>query len=104
MPSSLPAISWGAMLPMLVVTGTALLILVLDPFTPPARRDRLAVISLLGVVASAGAVVARWGQPEIVFGGMLAADAFVTYAFEAAAAEGADVGRLAAQLLTRTVV
>ena len=64
------------MLPMLVVTGTGLLILILDPFTAPAQRDRLGVLSLLGVVLAAGAVLARWGQPEIVFGGRLAADAF----------------------------
>jgi NADH-quinone oxidoreductase subunit N len=76
MPSSLPAISWSALLPMLVVTGTGLLILVLDSFTPSAQRSRLAVISLLGIVAAAGATVGGWGQPEIIFGGMLAADAF----------------------------
>jgi len=76
---SLPPISWGAMLPMLLVTGTGLLILILDPFTPPGRRDRLAVLSLLGVVASAGVLVLQWGRSEIVFGGMLAADGFAQF-------------------------
>ena len=76
MPSSLPAVSWSALLPMLVITGTGLLVLVLDSFTPPAQRSRLAGISLLGILAAAGAVGAAWGQPEIVFSGMLAADAF----------------------------
>ena len=76
MPGSLPLISWGPLLPMLVVTGTGLLILVLDPFTLPAHRNRLGVISLLGVVAAVATVLAEWGQPEVTFGGMLAADAF----------------------------
>lgn len=79
MPSSLPAIAWGAMLPMLMVTGTGLLILILDPFILPERRDHLAALSLLGIAAAAGAVVARWGQPEIAFRGMLAADAFAQF-------------------------
>src|SRR5574337_1104154 len=79
MPSSLPPISWDAMLPMLLVTGTGLLILVLDPFTPPARGNRLAVLSLSGVILAAGALVLQWGQPEIVFRGMLAMDAFAHF-------------------------
>jgi NADH-quinone oxidoreductase subunit N len=79
MPTNLPAISWGAMLPMLLVAGTGLLILVLDPFTPPARRDRLAVLSLVGIVAAAVVLLVRRDRSEIVFGGMLAADGFAFY-------------------------
>jgi NADH-quinone oxidoreductase subunit N len=67
------------MLPMLLVAGTGLLILVLDALTPPARRDRLAVVSLLGVVAAAGVLVAQTGRTEIVFGGMLAMDDFAHF-------------------------
>jgi NADH-quinone oxidoreductase subunit N len=76
---NLPSVPWGAMLPMLLVTGTGLLVLLLDPFTPPSRRDRLAGLSLMGIVAAAVVLVVRRGQPEIVFGGMLAADAFAFY-------------------------
>ena len=53
---SLPSISWGAMLPMLLVAGTGLLVLVLDPLTPPERRDRLAALSLAGILAAADIV------------------------------------------------
>ncbi|MEK6718922.1 MAG: NADH-quinone oxidoreductase subunit N [candidate division NC10 bacterium] len=79
MPSSLPQISWGAMLPMLLVAGAGILILILDPLTPPARRDRLAALGLVGIVAAAVALLAQRGRPEVVFGGMLAADAFALF-------------------------
>ena len=67
------------MLPMLLVAGAGLLVLLLDPFTPPDRRDRLAVLSLVGIVAATVAVLLRRGQAEIVFGGMLAADGFAVF-------------------------
>jgi len=79
MPSNLPAISWGAMLPMLLVAGTGLLVLILDPFTPPERRERLAVLSLLGIVAAAVVLLVRRGQSDIMFGGMLASDSFAIF-------------------------
>jgi hypothetical protein len=72
---------------------------------PPERldgtmTDALGALGLLALQAS----LARGESGDEVALDLLAADAFVTYAFEAAAAEGADVGRLAAKLLTRTVV
>jgi len=76
MGNSLPGVPWGAMLPMLVVTGTGLLVLILDPLLSPERHGRLALLSLLGIVAAALAQLFRWQQPEVAFGGMLAADAF----------------------------
>jgi NADH-quinone oxidoreductase subunit N len=73
---SLPSIHWGAMLPMLLITAAGLLVLVLDPLTPPERRDRLAVLSFAGILAATLAQLWRHGRTDIVFGGMLAADEF----------------------------
>jgi NADH-quinone oxidoreductase subunit N len=67
------------MLPFLVMTGTGLLVLVLDPLMAPERRDRLPLVSLAGVVVTAAIVLLRWGQSEIAFGGMLAADGFSAF-------------------------
>ena len=79
MESSLPQASWGALLPFLVITGTGLLVLVLDPLMAPEHRDRLPVLSLGGVVAAAAVLLLNRGQAEIAFGGMLAADGFAFF-------------------------
>src|SRR5574341_715087 len=76
---SLSPIPWSAMLPMLLVAGTGLAVLILDPLTPADRRERLAALSLIGIGAAAVALVVHRGHPEIVFGGMLAADDFALY-------------------------
>jgi NADH-quinone oxidoreductase subunit N len=64
---------------MLLITGAGLLVLILDPLTPPSRRGGLAAVSLAGIAGAAVALVARRDQAEIVFGGMLAADGFALY-------------------------
>ncbi|MBI4537701.1 MAG: NADH-quinone oxidoreductase subunit N [candidate division NC10 bacterium] len=76
MPGSFPQISWGAMMPLLLVTATGLLVLVLDSLIAPEHRQRLSSVCLGGIVAAAAAVLVRWGRSEILFGGTLAADAF----------------------------
>jgi hypothetical protein len=71
----------------------------------PAERlngsltDALGALGLLALQVS----LAGGERGDAVALDLLAADAFVTYAFEAAAEEGADVGHVAADLLARTV-
>lgn len=79
MENSLPQVSWGALLPFLAITATGLLILILDPFMAPERRDRLPLLGLGGIVTAALILVLRRDRPEIVFGGMLASDDFALY-------------------------
>ena len=67
------------MLPFLVMTGTGLLILVLDPLMAPERRDRLPLVALAGVATAAATLLLGWGEPEMAFGGMLAADGFAFF-------------------------
>jgi len=67
------------MLPFLIITATGLLVLVLDPLMAPERRDRLPLVSLAGVVSAAAVLILRRHHPEIIFGGMLAADGFATF-------------------------
>jgi NADH-quinone oxidoreductase subunit N len=79
MENSLPQVSWGPLMPFLAITGTGLLILILDPFMAPERRDRLPLLGLGGVAVAALVLVLRRDRPEIVFGGMLASDDFALY-------------------------
>lgn len=76
---NLPQMAWGAMLPFLVITGTGLAILVLDPLMAPERRDRLPLVGLGGVVVAAATLLLGWREPELAFGGMLAADGFAFF-------------------------
>ena len=57
-------------------------------------------MSGLGLFALEGSVARGESGDEVALD-LLAADAFVTYAFEAAAEEGADVRQAAAELITR---
>lgn len=79
----------------------------LEVFVRAAAAERLAgtetdALGALGLLALQGSL-ARGETGDEVALDLLAADAFVTYAFEAASEEGADVGRSAAELLTRMV-
>ncbi len=76
---SFPLISWGGMMPLLVLTGTGLLVLILDPLTAPGRREGLVVLSLGGIAAAALAVLAQGGAPQTLFGGMLAVDTYARF-------------------------
>ena len=85
----------------------ALLAARLDVFvrTAPAVQLRGTMTDVLGALGllALKASVARGETGDEVALDLLAADAFVTYAFEAASADGADVGLVAAGLLARTV-
>jgi hypothetical protein len=77
----------------------------LRAFTLAAPAERLGgtmtqAMSGLGLYALEGSA-ARGESGDEVAMDLLSADAFVTYAFEAAAEEGADVRQAAADLITR---
>lgn len=78
MPSSFPVIAWPALLPMALIAGTGLLVLVLDPFLSGERQDRLAQVSLLGVLAAGLAILNAEGDP-VAFGGAVTLDGLGRY-------------------------
>lgn len=78
----------------------------LEGFVRTAPAERLAgtttlALGALGLLALQASLDRGEAGDEVALD-LLAADAFVTYAFEAAAEEGADIGRLAADLLSST--
>src|SRR5262249_52332097 len=74
-----PAINLRAMLPVLVVTAAALIVLLLDLLPPSDRKDHLGVVALMGGVGSLFATVALSGADERAFGGMLLLDSFALF-------------------------
>src|SRR5581483_5379588 len=72
----LPDLDWWAIAPILAMTITACVVLVVDliiPRTP--HQTHLAIISLIGLAITAGLSVALWDfNNTSAFGGMVAAD------------------------------
>jgi NADH-quinone oxidoreductase subunit N len=64
--------------PELCLVGFAVLVILLDLFTE--KKGWLAVVSLVGLVVSAGLAFSLWGSsPRIIFNGMLAVDNFAIF-------------------------
>ncbi|MCI0546792.1 MAG: NADH-quinone oxidoreductase subunit N [Candidatus Rokubacteria bacterium] len=72
---TIPTISLRAIAPLLILTLTAVALLLLD-LVPRARKDRLALVGLVGVVAALVASLLLWGTDVRAFRGMVVLDAF----------------------------
>ena len=66
-------------LPEAVLTGFAILVMILDPFVPANRKTLLAWLSLVGVVAGEAALLRTSLSPGTAFGGSVSADSFSFY-------------------------
>jgi NADH-quinone oxidoreductase subunit N len=74
-----PAISLRAIGPVLILSVTALVLLVIDLLPPRNRKDHLGVVGLAGVVASLVASLYMWGADERAFKGMVVLDGFAIF-------------------------
>jgi len=63
-------------LPEVVLTGFAVLVMLLEPFLPAKRKKVLGWFTLFGLAASGGAALATTLSPGLAFGGSIAADGF----------------------------
>ena len=69
-------IDYHAILPELILSGTVLLVLVVDVFLPPGRKWMSMPVGLLGVLATLGAVLSLLGEQRSTFDGMFVVDNF----------------------------
>ena len=74
-----PAVSVRALLPALVVLGTAGLVLVLDLLPPRARKGHLPVLSLAGIVLALLSTTWLWGEETRAFHGMVVLDGYALF-------------------------
>jgi NADH-quinone oxidoreductase subunit N len=72
-------INYQAVAPLLVVSGFALLLLLLDLVVPPDRRAWLAVVSALGLLAGVVTSVPLLRARYLAFGDTIAGDAFTAF-------------------------
>src|SRR5437016_1450954 len=72
-------IDYGAILPELIVTGTAIIVLFLDLLVPARRRGWLAVVSIIGLLGAMVATIPLWGQDRAAFGDTVVADSLAAF-------------------------
>jgi NADH-quinone oxidoreductase subunit N len=76
MPIAPPDISWLAILPALIITGTALLTLVADLWSQGPDREGLGWIGIVGLMAAAIASVTLWNTAITSFAGAIVLDRY----------------------------
>ena len=74
-----PVIDLRAIAPILVLAGTALLLLVLDLLPPRDRKDHLGVIGAIGAVVSLLVALWLWGADVRAFRGMVILDDYTLF-------------------------
>jgi NADH-quinone oxidoreductase subunit N len=75
----LPVVSLRAVLPSLIVLGTAALVLLLDLLPPRERKGHLSLVSLAGVVAALLSTTWLWGGEVRAFRGMIILDGYALF-------------------------
>jgi len=78
-PIAAPALHWPALVPLLIVTGTAFACCLLDLAPPRDRKGHLALVGVAGLAAALAASAALWGAPGASFQQMVALDAFALF-------------------------
>ncbi|HUF94274.1 MAG TPA: NADH-quinone oxidoreductase subunit N [Candidatus Limnocylindria bacterium] len=74
-----PEIALGALLPVLVVLGTAALVLVLDLLPPRDGKQHLGGVALLGIVGALLASLWQWGTEARAFRDMVVLDGYALF-------------------------
>jgi NADH-quinone oxidoreductase subunit N len=72
-------IDYGAILPELIVVGTAILVLFLDLVVPAQRRGWLAAVTVVGLLGALAATFPLWGQNRSAFGDTVVADSLAAF-------------------------
>lgn len=73
----------NAILPLLVLSAWASVLLLIDLWIPPNRKSITALLAMVGLAVAAGTLtmvaLTHWGQPLIAFGGMVTFDGFSVF-------------------------
>ncbi|MDQ6709016.1 MAG: NADH-quinone oxidoreductase subunit N [Candidatus Dormibacteraeota bacterium] len=72
-------IDYTAILPELVVAGTAIVVLLLELVVPPGQRRILAAVTVIGLIGALVANVPLWGQNKTAFSGTVSGDSLAAF-------------------------
>ncbi len=73
---TIPDLNFAILTPALIVTLTALIVLLAELVTPAPRKRWLGFASLIGLLIAAGATIGLWGANTAAFSQMIVADNF----------------------------
>ncbi|MFQ5521136.1 MAG: NADH-quinone oxidoreductase subunit N, partial [Candidatus Methylomirabilia bacterium] len=79
MPAALPTIVLGPLAPVLVLTATTVVLLLLDLLPPRDRKGHLALVALVGVLGALVLILLRWGHGGQAFRGMVVLDNYALF-------------------------
>ena len=74
-----PPIDTLAILPLIVVSISAMVVLITGLFVKHEQSDVLSAISLVGVLAALIATISLWGQDRSAFSGLIVADSYFVF-------------------------
>jgi NADH-quinone oxidoreductase subunit N len=74
-----PQVSWLVLLPVLIVTGTAFLVLTADLFIEGPDREGLGWIGIVGLIVAAVASATLWNTHESAFAGGIVLDRYALF-------------------------
>ncbi|MGH2460100.1 MAG: NADH-quinone oxidoreductase subunit N [Chloroflexota bacterium] len=74
-----PPIDLVAILPLIIISVTAMVVLIVGLFVRHEQSAVLAAISLFGVGAALVATIALWGQNRVAYGGLVVADSYFVF-------------------------
>jgi NADH-quinone oxidoreductase subunit N len=74
-----PSVNLSALAPVLVLIGTAVLVLMLDMLPPRHDKTHLAVVSLAGVIGALLVALTRWGRDHRGFHDMIVLDNYALF-------------------------
>jgi NADH-quinone oxidoreductase subunit N len=74
-----PEVSLGALLPVLVILGTAAFVLLLDLLPPRHTKEHLGVVALVGIVGALLASLSQWGTEARAFRDMVLLDGYALF-------------------------
>ncbi len=77
--SIIGTVNYTAFSPELIILGFALLVMLLEPFLPERAKQINFYLTVLGLLAAAGASLWLWNRPGVNFGGMALSDNFAVF-------------------------
>jgi len=76
---AIPAINFAAIMPEIILSVVAMLLLLVNVFVPSKDKAYLGYLSIIGIAVTCASAVGSWGVPQSAFGGAVMQDNFAIF-------------------------